>query len=275
MAKKEKAKINVDKDKVLRDIHSGINSPTKLSKKLYLATVDELKKGVYKGFKGSLKDFTFDSTDRLLLEELRTNIYMFSAAKTFQQTVEMSDALLDGDGVVRSFRDFKEVADNIFDTYNEDWLQAEYNTAIESARSASKWVDIEANKEAIPYLRYSAVMDEHTCEICAPLDGITLPVDDPFWDTNAVPQHFNCECTVEQMDEQDVQEAGGLSEDEEVESAIERSSKEKNPLFDFNPAKDKVIFQDTGRNAHPYFEVSKRYRELADNNFNLPIPEQD
>lgn len=270
----KKKDLRVDKDKVISEIYSGKNTVEKLNKDLYLTTADELKNAVYKGYQGTLSDFIFDSPDYETLKALRENIYMFSAAKTFQQTNEMSDALVGEDGKILSFSEFKEAAGEIFDTYNKDWLEAEYNTSIASARSAAKWNDIEKNKSTRPYLRYSAV-DEAACEICAPLDDITLPIDDPFWDDNAVPQHFNCECVIEQLDEDDLEEVGGLSDEDEVKEAVNKSSETKNPLFDFNPGKDKVVFQDTGKNKHPYFEVPEKYRELAANNFNLPIPEED
>ena len=286
-------RLDVDKAAIIHGIYSGVYSVTKLPKTLYKATAEALLEAVYKGYNPPVKkhiknaapkkekkklsdfDFMFDSPDYEMLTELRTNIFMFAAAKTFQQTNEMSDALVSDEGEILSFADFKEAAGEIFDRYNEDWLEAEYNTAIEASRSAAKWVDVQADKETVPYLRYSAVMDEHTCEICGSLDDITLPVDDGFWDENTPPNHFNCECTVEQLAEDDLAEVGGLSDEDEVQEAVETSQENKNPLFNFNPGKDKEVFQDTGKDKHPYFDVSAKYRELAEANFNLPIPEND
>jgi SPP1 gp7 family putative phage head morphogenesis protein len=270
---------DIDKAKEIYNVYHGVHTPEKLSKKLYLATANKLNQAVAKGYgkKSPIKntidsEVEWNSPDYEMLQELDESIFMFSAAKTFQQTVEMSDALVSDDGEVLSFSQFQEAAGDIFDRYNEDWLEAEYNTAITSARSAAKWVDVQDKKESLPYLRYSATMDEHTCEICAPLDDITLPVDDPFWDSSTPPNHFNCECGVEQLSEDDIGEVGGLSDRDEVSEAVESSQENKNPIFNFNPGKDKSIFQDTGRNKHPYFEVPAKYKELAKDNFNLPIP---
>ena len=66
-----------------------------------------------------------------------------------------------------------------------------------------------------------------------------------------------------------------ISESEYVEKQSELSQKDKDPLFNFNPGKDKVIFKDTGKNKHPYFEVSEKYREFASRNFDLPIPKNN
>jgi uncharacterized protein with gpF-like domain len=113
------------------------------------------------------------------------------------------------------------------------------------------------------------------CEICAPLDGTILPADDDFWDENYPENHFHCNCTVIQMDETTANEQGGADDPEEAQQWAAASQEKKNPLFNMNSGKDKVIFRDTGRYKHPYFEVPARYRELAKNNFNLPIPDND
>lgn len=280
-AKKDKKPL---KDDIIRDVYWGVITPVSLSKELYHETANVLKKGAYKGYGGTLVEFGFDTPDFATLQELRTNIYMFSAAKTFQQTLEMTQAMTEGDRII-PFDEFKEKAAEIYTRYNGEeldadgdelngWLKAEYDTAVGMSRSAAKWTKVEGNKERFPYLKYIAVMDSHTCDICAPLDGITLPLDDPFWDSNMPLNHFNCECTVEQLDAQDADEEG-ISEDYEVERATRASHETKNPLFNMNPGKSKVVFKDTGRNKHPYFDVSRAYKELAENNFNLEIPEED
>lgn len=263
------------KDAVIVGIYEGKIKPKKLPEDLYYATADKLKEGAYKGFGGTLLSFDEETKDWEMLRELRENIYMFSGAKTFQQTLEMSEELIDEEGNVRSFEEFEEIASGIFDKYNEDWLRAEYDTAIGQSRAASKWNDIEKNKDIRPFLQYSAVMDDHTCDICEPLDGLIAEVDDPVWDDIMPLNHFNCNCVVVQLDQDDVDEQGGADDEDEVKEWVSQSNETKNPLFNMNPGKDKAIFMDTGRNKHPYFEVPERYRELAKANFNLKIPTHD
>lgn len=41
-------------------------------------------------------------------------------------------------------------------------------------------------------LEYSAVLDDHTTEICAELNGDTWSTDNPLWDTYTPPNHYNC-----------------------------------------------------------------------------------
>ena len=284
-------KLQSYKKDTLHRIYIGENTPTNLNRNLYEATADVLLDALVKGykqgkrpqgklnpkikndFKAPLHKILLDSKDEAMINELATNVYMFSASKVFNETMEMGSLLLDENGLVRSFKEFEEVAGEVFDKYNEVWLKTEFDTAVASSRAASKWTEIQKNKAERPYLRYSAVMDDHTCEICASLDDITLPVDNDFWSANYPPNHFNCECVVEQLDEQDLEEVDGLSDEDEVSEAVEKSHSDKDPMWNFNAGKDGEIFPTKGSEAHPYFSVPSEFVDLAKNNFNLPLPE--
>jgi hypothetical protein len=58
---------------------------------------------------------------------------------------------------------------------------------------------------------------------------------------------------------------------ERVAGKIEPNMQE---LFMMNPGKEKLIFKETGKGKHPYFNISPKYKSYAQNNFNLPIPER-
>lgn len=251
---------------LLEGIYDGSITEYDLPENLYYALADHLKKALYEGFGGGLDSFSEGSYDLELLTELRENIYMFSAAKTFQQVSDMRDALT-FDDAIRPFSEFKELAGQIFDQYNDTWLRTEYDTAIGQAQNASKWSTIQQQKDILPLLKYSAVEDANTSEICAPLDGICLPVDDPFWDEFMPLNHFNCRCLVEQFaeDEATVTSKG------EAEDAAEDSGDKMQDMFKMNAGKDRVIFSD----EHPYFDISKGDKGFARENFGLDIPEED
>lgn len=247
---------------LLEDIHGGKIDPENLPEGLYMKTADVLIKGLGKGFGTDVPNMS--ETDLELLDQLTDNIYMFSAAKTYQQIREMTDALTDDEGNVRTFREFKEAAGKIVDTYNQNYLSAEYDTAIASGQAGVYWNHIEANKAILPYLKMSVVEDANTSDICEPLDGITLPVDDPFWNIYYPPNHFRCRSTVEQLDQDDAK----VSSPDQVDKAKEHADKDMDDLFRMNVGKDKIVFKDD----HPYFDVAPKDRDLASNNFNLPIP---
>jgi SPP1 gp7 family putative phage head morphogenesis protein len=103
-----------------------------------------------------------------------------------------------------SFETFKR---GVKDQLNQAWgangyaLKNVFLTNVMSAYSAGNWRGItrpEA-KAARPLGRYSAVGDDRTCPICGPCDGVTLPLDDPFWQENNVPQHMSCRCEIEAL----------------------------------------------------------------------------
>jgi len=258
-------------EETLKKIYAGEITEYNLPEGLYLAIADYLKTGVYKGFGTNFTKLTkqlaakvsttFDTSDLELLSELRENVYMFSAAKTFQQVKDMTEKLVDENGTIRSYQDFRTDADTVFNTYNNDWLKSEHTTAIAQAQSAVKWNSIEKQKDILPFLTYSTIGD--ACNICAPLNRMTAKVGDPIWDNLLPPNHFNCECLVTQSEDADVSE----NKNELSHNADRLMS----PVFKMNSGKDAVVFNPD----HPYFSVPKADKEFAQNNFNLPIPKHD
>jgi len=195
-----------------------------------------------------------------LLAELTQNIYLFSGAKSYHL---INDILLAADGGVKPFAPFKAEALKIYNQYNVDWLKTEYNTTIATGQTIVRWQQIEGQSGQLPFLQYSAVIDPNTSAICAPLDGITLPIGHPFWNKNAPLNHFNCRCVFLQLDKYDAK----ITKQAQLDKAEKGITRGK--LFENNPGKDKVIF---GK-GHPYFSVDPKDKELAKNNFNLPVPD--
>lgn len=244
---------------LLDGIYSGSITEYDIPEDLYHAIADYLKSGVYKGFGGNLTEFS--GKDFELLNELRENIYMFSAAKSYQQIKDISSLMLDENGDRVSNSEFNRLGAERFDTWNEAWGRTEYNTAVAQATMAGKWNEIQSNKDLLPILSYSTIGD--ACDICAPLDGLTAPVDDPVWDEVMPTNHFNCECTVSQHED-----GKELTPDDEKEQIYESVTKEMDDSFRMNPGKDGYIFSPD----HPYFYVEPKDRDFAKENFGMPIP---
>jgi SPP1 gp7 family putative phage head morphogenesis protein len=269
-------------EQLIKEIFNGSVDPKNLPEDLYNAVAEYLTKALYKGFGSSLDEVKFGTKDYDLIAELRENVYLFSSARTFQQTLEMSDALIDDDGKVRTFLEFKEKATEIHERYNGDgedrggnsspgWIDSEYNTAILQGYNASKWDKIMKQKETLPYVRRVAVGDEAMCDICGELNGIVLRADDPEWEVIGGMSHFNCRCIDEQIELEEGEEEEW--DKQEVDDAKEAANVPDD--FRFNPFFDKEIFKSEGTGAHPYFSVPKEYRKFAEKNFNLDIPETD
>ena len=265
---------------LIEDIYSGAKSELDLPEDFYLTLAKYLTKGVEEGIGGAIDSVKWGEADAELAAALQENIYLFSAARTFQQTLEMSEALTDDAGVLRSFDEFKQAANEIYVKYNggniddeirPGWIETEYNTAIQQASNAKQWNKIEKQKETLPYLRFVAVGDELECDICGELDGTCLPVDDPFWDANSPEAHFNCRCVLEQLDKEEGED--NESTQEEADAADEAASVPEN--FRYNPGKQQEVFSTEGESKHPYFSVPKEYSKFARDNFDLPLPDDE
>lgn len=258
-----------DIDRLLRAVFDGdIDSSSKLPEWYYDKLSNYLEHGLFKGFGDNLDDLEIGTTRSNLLQDLRDNVYMFSAAKTYQQVRDYEATLqdmVDKMADATSYREFKEAVMATYDNYNQNWLASEYNTAIGQAQQASQWDEIENTKDTFPYLRYSAVMDPNTSEICAPLDGMTLPVDDAMWDRYAPLNHFNCRCVLVQIDKYDDVKLTTEAEKKQLQDEV---GSQMQDVFKMNPGKDRYIFNPD----HPYFEVAPKDRAFAKDNFGLPMP---
>lgn len=243
-------------------IYSGQTTLTKLPKSVYKLNHNKLLNGIYKSIGKTWNSIDYDSPDYKMLKNLRENTYIFSGAKTFQQTREMTAALTQGDKVV-PLSEFTEMVNQINDKYNVNWLNTEYNTAIAQAQNASKWQQIEQEKDILPLLEYDTIGD--ACAICAPLNGTILPVDDSFWNTFMPENHFNCRCIVVQR------EQGNQTSSSIVDERSQEVGDIMSDVFKQNVGKTDNPFGDN----HPYYDVPSSYKELAANNFNLPIPSKD
>jgi SPP1 gp7 family putative phage head morphogenesis protein len=262
-------------EQLLQGIFTGKFTPTHLPAQLYFAIADYLKKGIYEGYGIDFNSLIhklatgdggkFVQSDLALLTELRTNTYLFSAAKAYQQVREMNSFLTTDDGKIRPFKEFQEKAQQTYDLYNKTWLRTEYDTAIGQAQAARMWNEIQEQADILPILQYSAIIDKGTSDICRPLNGITAPVNDPIWKRIAPLNHFNCRCVLIQLDE------GKLTSDKKKKAAVDKVLDKMDPMFKMNPGESGYVFSP----KHPYFDIAPKDKDLAKKNFNLPIPKRD
>jgi SPP1 gp7 family putative phage head morphogenesis protein len=242
-------------DRVIAGIYAGIITLRSLDVKTYLKVADKLTSGVYKGYGKTLDTVLYLSEDYQMLYALRDNVFIFSGAKQYQQVRQMSSLLTDN-GKIVPFNEFKKQAKTVFDDYNKNYLNAEYNSAIAQSRTASQWQDIERTKGLFPYLQYQTAQDGRVRPEHAALNKIIKRVDDPFWSNYMPPNGWNCRCDVTQLDEGKVTNTENLV----VENVPD--------AFKFNAGKDKIVFS----KEHPYFDVEPRDKSFANSNFGLPMP---
>lgn len=81
---------------------------------------------------------------------------------------------------------------------------------------AQKWGDITERAGTLPWLKYDALNDARTRDEHRVLDGVTLPVSDPFWNQWLPPNGWNCRCTVRQLAQAERVEAPALPTEQEA-----------------------------------------------------------
>lgn len=245
---------------LINDVYSGVVTRDNLPVDLYEDIKRRLNKGVFEGFGGSYENFSEDTTEGLIMSGFEKNIAVFSGAKTFQQVNDMSNFLFAGSEKL-PFSEFKKHANEIFDTYNDNWLKTEYNTAISQASSGRQWNDIKNQADIFPLIKFITVGDGRVRDSHKGFDNIVKPIGDPFWKKYFPPLDWNCRCTSEQLEEGD----------EPITDIKGRDLPEVPKLFQMNAGEDKIIFDES---VHPYFKVDQRYKVALKNNFDLPfVPE--
>lgn len=173
--------------------------PDSIDKTVAAQYAKVLMQGIHKGYGETAIGIDYDTPDANMLRSLADNVYQFSAAKNYAQLKALSQALLNSDGKLRSYSEFKQAAYEINDTHVNQWLKTEYNTAVTSAQMASKWVDIQQNKGTLKILEFDAIIDGRTTDLCRHLNGTRKYVDDPFWGIYYPPNHFGERSTVRQQ----------------------------------------------------------------------------
>lgn len=197
-----------------------------------------------------------------LTAALDENIFWFSGFKTHHELVEASRLLKDDNGGFKPFERYLQDVRAIDNTYNRNYLNAEYNFATASTQMAVKWKEWEKDGDRYD-LQYRTAGDDRVREEHAALDGTTLPPSDPFWNHYLPPNGWNCRCTT-------VQVRKGKYPRSNSKEAIARgqscTAKPKQQIFRFNPGKQEKIFPP----KHPYFPKGCgdcQYRRLVfDNN---------
>lgn len=82
-------------------------------------------------------------------------------------------------------------------------LKLIYDVNTRQAYATGLWERVERSKGALPYVRYITKRDERVRASHAAWDNVTLPVDDPFWQTHWPQNGWRCRCRVNNMTQRD------------------------------------------------------------------------
>lgn len=92
---------------------------------------------------------------------------------------------------------------------------------------------------------YSTAGDDKVRPDHAALDGVTLPVEDPFWSYAYPPNGWNCRCNVIRS----LKGTRPLSDSERCQETFMQTTEGREEIFRYNPGRDKVLFPP----HHPYY----------------------
>ena len=184
----------------------------------------------------------------IMRRRLQRSDYIFSGLKTFHELNEAFPSLLDENGNRKSFERFLNDVQKINKTYNQNYLRAEYNFASASAEMAARWEQFMDDGDRY-HLQYRTAADSKVRPEHAALHGVTLPIDDPFWEQFYPPNGWNCRCSVTQVRKSKYpatphNEAMALGE-----IATQRDTRQ---MFRFNPGKEQKTFP-----AHNPYTISR------------------
>ena len=190
----------------------------------------------------SVLDGSFVSVEMsdVMRAHLQESDWIFSGMKTFHELNEAFPSLLDEKGNRKPFEQFLKDVQSIDETYNRNYLRAEYDFAGSSAEMAARWEAFEDDGDEY-YLQYRTAGDDKVRPEHAALHGVTLPMSDPFWDEYYPPNGWNCRCTVVQVLKDKYPATDRAEAYRRGEEALAKDTK---GMFRFNPGKQEKAFPD-------------------------------
>lgn len=222
--------------RLLADIYAKtFNVEEDIYPELYEAARDTFERALQEGYPIE----NVDDADTLFRQALKDDADVFAAFRTHRMQNDIASQLLDEDGKLKEFRRFQEDVESIIGTYNNAWLQTEYDTAVLRARQAADWKGFERNADILPNLKWmpttSADPDVFHMEYWR--IGLTLPKTHPFWKNHHPHDRWGCKCDLEETDDP-------------VTGIIPEVDYKPSPGLENNPGLEPELFSHT----HPYYE---------------------
>ena len=174
-----------------------------------------------------------------LAAALKRSADVFAAHKVHRIQQDMARLLVDDQGNLRSFREWRELVTPIAAHQVGPWLETEYSTAVLRAQQAVEWQQFEAEADVLPNLRWVPSTAVHPGADHQVFWNTILPIHHPFWDQHRPGDRWNCHCSLEATDEQPTAPPKGY----------ELRGNGPQPGLNENPAKTGRLFAQ----SHPYF----------------------
>lgn len=187
----------------------------------------------------------------VLRSSLENDAFLFGSLKVHAQLFEANSLLTNKDGQIKSHAQLEQELNKLNVTYNNNYLQAEYQFAVSSSMSANRWSKVSDRYN----LQYRTANDDKVRDEHRVLHDITLPVEDDFWKKYYPPNGWRCRCVAVQVrkskyPESDSEKANKAGE--QATSQIGKDGKNRLEIFRFNPGATLKLMPP----EHPYNKVN-------------------
>lgn len=210
-------------------------------------TVEMLKKKEVKDFINATKDHLIKGIDKgiektqisdTLRNKLEESAGVFSSFKTFHEMNEAAGLLYTENGEIKPFEQFSNDVRKLNNSYNKQYLKAEYGFAVGSAQMATKWEKF-SKKGNRYYLQYRTENDDLVRPEHRKLHNTTLPIDDPFWRKYYPPNGWGCRCDAVLV----LKSKYTLSDSKEaIKIGDEATAGKHSEMFRFNPGIEQAAY---------------------------------
>lgn len=218
----------------IKAIYNKTIQPGELSPELFEAVSNVIHSACQKGISQSAFD-----PDKQFKRQLLHSADVFAAFKVHSAQQAIASKLLDDQGNLRSFRDFKQAVLPITSHQCGRWLRTEYDTAVIRAHQAADWqkfldeADVLPNLEWIPSTSVKPGADHQV------FWGTILPISDPFWTQHRPGDRWNCKCSLQATDKKPTGRPTSASP----------INTDPQPGLESNPGTTSEVFSQ----SHPYF----------------------
>lgn len=233
-------------EQLAREVYEGKTDSKSIDPAYIAAMYNELNTAAGKGYgKDWLK--VNKSTGNLSPEvlQMQRNLYKFSGAKTTTVLEEINQIL----HKQLPWKQFREEVLKLNPKYNKNYLQAEWQTANQSAKHARDWIYYKSNTSLYPNLVYRTQGDERVRDSHNLLNGVVAAIGSDFWKSHYPPNGWRCRCYV-------VQTAETPTQEDRIPKLNDKDFPEE---FRINTGESGQIFSEGDlehSKAHPYFALS-------------------
>lgn len=234
-------------EQLAQDVYEGKTDSKSIDPAYIAAMYGELNTAAGKGYgKDWIK--VNKATGNIASEvlQMQRNLYRFSGAKSTVVLQEINQILQKN----QPWKQFQAEVLKLNPKYNKNYLQAEWQTANQSAKHARDWQYYKDNSALYPNLTYRTQGDDNVRDAHRLLNNVVAAIGSDFWKTHYPPNGWRCRCYVVQTAEKPW--------NEDVIPKLDDKDLPKE--FRINTGENGQVFSEgdlKGSKPHPYFALTK------------------